>query len=430
MTNLVILLVLAAILILLSYVHKDLINPPVILTMAWMFPFLWLVFTEGIGKGGYDVDILAFYYVIGILVFCAGYYAVNKRIVYDTGRFEVVDRKSMTGLFKLFILAEAVLIAFFFYDAMKFVMGHFQYNIWFTYKWNVSMGYYEDFFFIPYLRTASRIFLCIMFVQFLQKGHDKRDTKWFLLQAVLTALLNLMGQGRGALFSLVIPIGIIYILMRRKYSYDSIKIGMKVMAVLLIIFIVYSGMKSPYKTGEEISVFRNIENYLCGSMVAFLDWAKEPFREWGYGLYTFRFFLAILHALGFPVTVVPMVEPYVVNINGNVGNVYTFYKWYANDFGLLYALAWQFAVGALHGAIARQTLRKRSELWLISYAISFYPLIMQFFMDEYITMLSMWLQTVFWILLFLKTKLFYRELENSEGKRRRIRFKIGSRMTV
>jgi oligosaccharide repeat unit polymerase len=150
-----------------------------------------------------------------------------------------------------------------------------------------------------------------------------------------------------------------------------------------------------------------LENYLCGGVVAYVDWINMSHHTYGYGIYTFRFFLAIINAVGFDVEVVPMVEKYVANINGNVGNVYTFYKWYANDFGLLYAMSWQFIVGIIHGYITKKMYSRKTEKWLLVFSISFYPLVMQFFMDEYITMLSAWVQIAFWIVIFLNTKVFY-----------------------
>lgn len=428
MTNLIILILFLIITLGLIVINKDIINPPVMLSLAWTLPFLWLVVSEGIGQDGYDIDGSAIYYVIGLLIFCIGYYSINRKVSVNIGPFEIRDTKRITSVFKFAIVIELLFTIFFVYDVTKFVMSHFQYNFWFTYKWNVSMGYYTDFFLIPYLRTASRVLICIMSVQFLQKGHYKKDTKWFLLQALITVILNVMGKGRGGIFGFVIPLGVIFILMRRSYSFDTVKIGVKVVCLLCAVFIIYARMKSPYETSQSIPITKTIENYLCGSIVAFCNWINEGNHEWGYGAYTFRFFFALLKGLGFNVNVVTMVEPYVPNINGNIGNVYTFYKWYANDFGLVYALFWQGIVGMIHGWIAKKAYRYKNQKWLIWYAISFYPLIMQFFMDEYMTMLSTWIQIGFWIFLLLNTKLFYVPydsvgIDNTVRKHRRLRIR-------
>ena len=410
MTNLTILLILIVWMLVLLGMTKDIISAPVVLTISWATPFLFLVLSEGIGKGGYDIGFIGFYFVVGVMVFAVGYFCCNNKTFPISTTFELQKKSTMTLALKLMIIAELLITAAWLYDVFRFVKSNFQYNFWFTYKWNVSMGYYSDGLIVEYLRTATRVFSCIMFVQYLAKGHNKHDTKWFLLQVVVTAILNFLGQGRSGIFSLVIPIAIIYILMRIKTNYQTIRVGCKVILILMLVFIIYAQLKSPYENGHT-PIISVIENYLCGSIVAFEKWATSGNIEYGNGLYTFRFFLAIIRALGFNVTVVPMVEEYITNINGNVGNVYTFYKWYANDFGLLYAMVWQFFIGMLHGYIAKKLTLKRTEKWLVIYAMSFYPLIMQFFMDEYITMLSTWIQTLFWIWLILKTNIFYKRYD-------------------
>ena len=411
MINLIVLILFLFILLGLAYLCKDILSPPVILTVSWMIPFLWLVSIEGVGQGGFDINISALFFVVGLLVFCFGYFLVNRKTYSTIQKIEIVDKKQITFFFKIIIIIELMFTIYFVYDVARFIVTNFQYNFWFTYKWNVSQGNYQDLFIIPYLRTASRVFVCVMFVQLLQKGHYKKDTKWFLLQLIITIVLNVLGKGRGGIFSFVIPLGVIFILMRRKNKADVIKYGSIMIAVLLAVFIIIANLKSPYERTESIPVTKTIENYLCGSVVAFCDWMKEGNHDYALGAYTFRFFLAILQGLGADVNVVSMVEPYVTNLNDNVGNVYTFYKWYANDFGLVYALIWQFIIGMIHGYITKKTFTLRNQKWLIWYALSFYPLVMQFFMDEYITMLSAWIQMFFIIYFVFNTKLFYTQYD-------------------
>lgn len=417
MTNLIILILLVGVLLILLNITKDIISPPVILSAIWALPFLWLVISEGIGKGGYNINSIALYYVLGVIIFVIGYFACNPRIQQSIEKIEVSDTRKMTRAFKIFIIIENFFTFYWLYDVYLYVMGNFKYNFWFTYKWNVSMGNYSDMILIPYLRTASRIITCIMFVQFLIPNHCKKDTKWFWMQFFITAVLNLLGQGRGGVFSFIIPMAIIFVMMRRKSNAHTIKIGCRVIVLLIVIFVIYANLKNPYENSTTTPIMSTIENYLCGGVVAFVDWINSSHHNYGNGAYTFRFFLAIIKAFGFNVKVVPMVEEYATNINGNIGNVYTFYKWYANDFGLVYSMLCQFIVGMMHGYITKKTYAKRTQKWLFVFAMSFYPLVMQFFMDGYITMLSVWIQTVFWMLILLNTRLFYRRFEiiSNEG---------------
>lgn len=409
MTNLIISILLIIFFILMLYCTKDIISPPVVLSFVWSIPFIWLVAAEGVRNNGYDIGIIGFYFFFGVIVFSVGYFIQNKKIYKKIEKFEVVDLRKMTSIFKIFIIIELVITLIWLLKVYKFVAANFQYNFWFTYKWNVSMGNFSDGAIVEYLRTASRVFSCIAFVQFLSHSYVKEDSKWFLLQLLITIVLNLLGQGRSGIFSFVIPMGIIFILMKRKSNFKTIKICCKIFLVLIFVFVVYANLKNPYDNSNT-SIISTVENYLCGAVVSFEKWTVTPRKNYGMGLYTFRFFLAILKALGFNVEVVPMVEEYVLNINGNIGNVYTFYKWYANDFGLGYAMIWQFIVGMIHGYISKKMYQCRTEKWLLIFSFSFYPLIMQFFMDEYITLLSTWIQVYFWIWLILNTNIFYKNI--------------------
>ena len=406
MTNFIILICIL-ILAFVSYkMSKDFLCPPCILCISWALPFLFLSITESFKPDSYDVSFLAFYYVIGIIIFIVGYFLANNRHYTKIENIKFNENKKLSLLFKIFIIIEFLLVLYFLYDVNSFVRSHFEYNFWFTYKWNVSMGNYTDPVIIEYLRTASRIILCIMLVNVLNKSYEKKDKKWFMLQTIITFILNFLGQGRGAVFNLLIPLFIIYFMMKRNSKKEIIRAALIGISLLVFVFIGYQVLKNPYENAANTSIFVSIENYLCGSVVAFLKWVDIP-HQYYYGDYTFRFLFAILKPLGFNVNVASMVEPYIENINGNIGNVYTFYKWYANDFGIIYALFWQFIVGVIHGIITKKMYTKHNTITLVVFALSIYPLIMQFFMDEYITMFSVWVQTFFWVVLILKTNLFY-----------------------
>lgn len=406
-----IILICLLILAFISYkITKDIISPPCILSISWALPFLFLVITESFKPNSFDIDVVSFYYVIGVFIFIIGYLFANNKKYKNIKNIKFDENKKLSFIFKTFIIIELLVVLYFLKDVSSFVNLHYKYNFWFTYKWNVSMGNYSDPIIIEYLRTASRIILCIMFINVLSKNYVKSDRKWFLIQTIITLILNFISQGRGAIFNLFIPLFIIYIMMRRNSTKSILRISLIGFTTLILIFIIYDSMKNPYLDSTKDNVFISIENYLCGSIIAFTNWINSSHEHY-YGLYTFRFLFALLKPLGFNVNVVSMVEEYTPNINGNIGNVYTFYKWYANDFGLIYALFWQLIIGILHGVITKKMYLYHNNLTLVIYSLSFYPLIMQFFMDEYITMLSTWIQTFFWIFLILKTNIFYVNLK-------------------
>ncbi len=400
--NLIVLLIQILVVLFTFKIHKSILKPPVFLSIIWLIPISVLSFVELLEHNSYSFNGYALIFPFGCFLFSIMYLLVDndKKIIEK----EKVVGKKTTFLLHIFIIIEFLLVIYWILDVTKYVNANFKYNFWYTYKWGVSQGDYLEPFFIPYLRTATRVLTCVMFVNYL-RYKNKLDNIWFLFQIIITFIINFIGQGRGGIFALFVPLCIIYLLLNNDSKMKKIIAVIVTLVSLLIVFFVYGSMKDPYTINADKSPLLSFENYLCGGIVSFCNWAASS-HEFAYGAYSFRFINALLSGIGFDVKVVSMVEEYVENIHGNIGNVYTFYKWYANDFGVIYALAIQGLLGIIYGFISKKTRTKPSTFIVVLYALMFYPLFMQFFNDQYFSNLSIWIQYVFWLFIFCKTKIF------------------------
>ncbi len=88
-------------------------------------------------------------------------------------------------------------------------------------------------------------------------------------------------------------------------------------------------------------------------------------------------------------------------------NVYTYYSPYINDFGLLYALIMLVFYGALHTWLCNRAIIRRTLRYSIYYSFLLYPLVITFFTDQYLSLLSSWIQTVIFIELVLFLNKFF-----------------------
>jgi oligosaccharide repeat unit polymerase len=146
-----------------------------------------------------------------------------------------------------------------------------------------------------------------------------------------------------------------------------------------------------------ISMATSLRSYTVAPLLAFYRFVEssQPL-EWG--INTFRFFYSILIALGMPGNPPPLIREYVTV--PDLTNVYTVYEVYFRDysqFGLF--IPPLFLVG--HWWLYRASLR-RGGPWVFLYSTSLYPLVMQFFQDQYMSLLSMWIQVAFWFWLLLR----------------------------
>ncbi len=134
--------------------------------------------------------------------------------------------------------------------------------------------------------------------------------------------------------------------------------------------------------------------YLLTPMNA-IDWVlHQPILEHEEGRKTLRFFYVLGHSLGlnnvnpdnFDIVDAFIFVPYPVN-------VYTFYSPYVKDFGALYSFLWVFVLMLIHSnTFMKLTYSSKIFLPRIIYSFMFFPLIMVFFHDLYISILSTWLQ--------------------------------------
>lgn len=409
--NLIILILQVLVLFINIQIHKKLLKPPVFLALIWLVPIAVINLVGLFEEVKYEFNEYAIIFPIGCMLFSFFYLLIDKKkCILNKNN---IDVKKITIFFKIFILIELFLVMYWFIDVLKYVNTNFKYNFWYTYKWGVSVEEYFDPFFIPYLRTASRIITLVMLVNYLKKIY-KKDNLWFYFQLIITIILNFLGQGRGGIFSLIIPMLVIYLLVNNDSKRRKGIIIALGSVTLIAIFFIYARMKDPYTVNADKSPFLSFENYLCGGVISLCEWLNGP-HQYAYGAYTFRFFNALLNRIGFDVEVVSMVEDYVENIHGNVGNVYTIYKWYANDFGIIYALFIQGMLGVVYGLISNKLRRNNNIFWLVIYSTMFYPLFMQFFNDQYLSNFSIWVQIVFWAWLFSKCGIFMTDIKQKNN---------------
>ena len=150
-----------------------------------------------------------------------------------------------------------------------------------------------------------------------------------------------------------------------------------------------------------------IQTYLSGGIVAFSDtiFSHSFTRN---GADTFRLFIAIGDALFGLHNAVPLVNEFITIGNGITTNVYTFYDFYIRDFGIIYALMMQYVVAVIHG-VSYNKMKKGNLFSIFIFSMLSYPLLMQFFQDQYFSLLSTWVQIFIVGAVVLKSGLFFRK---------------------
>lgn len=222
----------------------------------------------------------------------------------------------------------------------------------------------------------------------------KNTSRTLLAGAILLAFAyGVLSTGRGILIGVFVTLAMIPIVLRQIGIWKS---AAYLFAVSLIFFVVLGWLMG--KGGnfgleaEELflALGETFSIYLLSSISAF-DHLLQQVSPLEGGLNSFRTLFALLHAMGFDVTVRPLVQDFVEVPYST--NVYTLYQPYFQDFGILSLPLMQFVFGLLHGAIYRAATDSRPHPAAVYlYALSFWPLLGQFGSDAYLSLLSQWIQ--------------------------------------
>ncbi|MFC4524468.1 O-antigen polymerase [Cupriavidus pinatubonensis] len=179
-------------------------------------------------------------------------------------------------------------------------------------------------------------------------------------------------------------------------------IRMRGLLITLIVFIALSvfvagmtakGISSDDGIVENIESFlESMKGYTIAPLLAFsrlVEWS--PDLSWGEN--TFRLLISIQYALGIS-TLAPVALMKGYAFVPDPTNVYTVYEVYFRDFSYFGVLIPPVFL-IMHYWLYRRA-RARGGVWIFYYSASVYPLVMQFFQDQYFSLLSTWIQVWFW----------------------------------
>lgn len=205
----------------------------------------------------------------------------------------------------------------------------------------------------------------------------------------LATAYSILATGRTYVFLLVIALAFVALLQRRATP------GQIAVAGACAFAAAFFGLGSlANKIGVDIvnqdalAAMDALALYLLGSLAAFdVMVAQAAHFEWGINV--FRSPLAVMSALGMDVPVPPLIKPYVYIPEPT--NVYTVFLPYFQDFGWLGVLVAFALLGWLHSRLYHWAKTSQNPRLIILASLSMYPLLMQFFQDQYVSLLTTWI---------------------------------------
>lgn len=174
------------------------------------------------------------------------------------------------------------------------------------------------------------------------------------------------------------------------------RVTILLLAPLLIVAVTWLSGRFDVTSGSGFALHAKAYSVAAVSSFDYLVNSSLP-QTWG--SMTFRTPLAVLKAIGVPVEVPNLIQP--SPLTRIPSNIYTVFSPYYRDFGVIGVGFFMLLLGALHGWVFRQ-LKTGMPIIIVANALLFYALLMQFFQDQYFSLMSQWIQILGWTYVFNK----------------------------
>jgi len=228
-----------------------------------------------------------------------------------------------------------------------------------------------------------------------RNGFDRPQAgRLFVGVAVFMGIIfGVLSSGRSVLLPLIIIVLMIPTILRvRSPAKTARSLGMLVIGLFVVVGLALGKGGDFASTIQDnwVGMRQSFVLYSVGAIPSFDTFVHNRAPDFELGVNSFRTVLAVLRAAGFGTPLVPLVQPYA-DIPMPM-NVYTVYQPYIKDFGLG-GTASLFFLGLAHGFLYKKaTVRNPHGVYVLVFALSLFPLVMQIFQDMYLSVLSTWIQ--------------------------------------
>lgn len=408
-------------LLIVTYIrYKTILAPPVLLNLMWGGVNL-LNFLLGWNSNEIVYLILSLPFIMFTIGFMC---ATNKMESNAVVSYNSVFTYSKFVVFIILLLVVSISIVYFYFVFSR-IGSYFSVNMWYTLRkivWledtkNIGIFSYP---FVPLLLLPT-IFIFIL------SNNTQNYIKYSLIFVfIISFFKSLISTSRTQTFTLIIVTLMSHVVYNiNKNNLTSLNYMLKrkrwiIISVILILFVfVFIGsQKNPEAYGESNALYfalKSLINYTNLSSACFVEWYKDGF-EYRNGLNSLRLIYAILHWLGMDVDVVNTTSGGLfISYQGYSSNAFTVARNYVEDFGVIYMAFMFLLFGWIHGKTYKKALcsegRKKIRFSIIC-GFLYVPLMYQILTDQYLNVLSQWIQYTIWVYILTSKSL----LKESEDK--------------
>src|SRR5471030_361393 len=331
-------------------------------------------------------------YTIGSLLFLGGFWLASGIAPRDGGYgYVTVVQEEHTRNFRN-VLFFVVLFILPFYIRTGYALAStgpvddFATNL--RYSLTESNDYEEGYGLLGYGVTLS------LFLVSLEAAYYNSNEKRRLVASTLIAItFCVLSTGRTYMFLLLLCFFVPLITTGRVKAGKGILV---LAGIFFILFFLYAVVLAKDGGGGSDAFIQVVSVYLYGAIFAFAK-LTQTMNDYDGGMNLFRTIFAIARKFDPSIEVKSIIEEYVFTPFPT--NVYTVFGKAYRDFGVIGTGIYMLFIGYLQGHIYSRA-KLGSTYYQLAFTFTMFPLLMQFFQDQYFGLLSTWVQWILLIFLF------------------------------
>lgn len=403
---------------------KDFFHPTIIFKMVWFISAFILIFYQERWGVSLSFETVCLF-LTGFICFDLGFIFFqmikkrNKNLLNDKNmKFRFYNGTLRTNRLLLLLLIVLIMSFYLIIDIID-VMGGLNSFL--------SQSFFSEYRSIRYSGTGetnSHLFIfrslevigLATFIFYLrEKDADLFKKILFCTIILICFAIQILTTGRMRFLSIVVQIGIIYLINGRKkgrfLNFSAQKYYLKRVGIFVLIFFMFFyfyGKFAVDKISEE-DPLHSIAIYTSASLPAFdLTWRTDENTSQYFGQYLFAPIYNILNkmfGIEFGTEDEQGTKPFIRGNNGFSTNVYTLYHEQILDFGVWVVPFIMFLIGL---AVAFLKYKSDTEfitgLWTGLYSMAIFSLVISFFQDTFFSNSTFTFITIFLYIVIFKTK--------------------------
>ncbi len=383
-------------------IRRDLLYPPFIVALVWLM-VVPAAYMQALGSG-YDVSpYTTLFLFVGTVLFFAGSLITTHR--YGTNivpvRPQVTKYPTPHGSLLLLTIA-AIILPFYVLRAIEMGGGGPTDN-WFI-NLRIAASRNQGYGWTEYGVSVSVVAVLVFQIRRIATT-CRRDTLLFWISLTIGAVYAGLATGRTFVLLLACAAAGPLLVTRRLRVARVAPIAAVLATAVFVLFAVTLRKGVSLQVGSTAEFLLALVNAISGYLVAGFYGLESIIRD-GYpdieGSYTLRFFASVASSAGVDVSRPPITMEFVSYPVST--NVYTFYAPYIIDYNFIVAALAAGFWGMIYGGLYSRIVKANVSAGAVAvYSVGLYPLIMMFFQEQFMTLLSTWIQM--WILWFVAVRL-------------------------